>query len=439
MFFHSISNPLHEQAQTKTVKQRSATINSIRKDIRVDPEYQLQSELKGLSKSAREDLLKSELTEVTAEQSVAMKADLGIPWNELRTMRSERRMRQRVNDMRGESNLLCSEACLFSFACKSGGEEMRTAPLVYIPHLTAKVVEFLDKYDRLDKLTWNDHIPEDEIWVKIGGDKGGSSFKMNFQVMNLENPNSIQNTCVFAAFQASDSPFNLHICMDRYSDQIDELQRTEWKGKMIRVFLSGDYEFLCHMYGLSGPSGKHCCLWCLSTKPEFQLGASTISLRTTDSIYDDHEKFLMSGGDIKKVKNFNNAVRRPFFKIQLLQVCLHGLHISLGLFHRLFTLLEEECQTLDRAMSGVTDVSMDGTSEPYKEYTSATQQLLALKEEYQKAEEAATAAEQLHTFLSLTVNEQQLTAVKELALYNRHMMAELEKRIKQEEKKTETL
>ena len=51
---------------------------------------------------------------------------------------SERRMRQRVNDMRGESNLLCSEACLFSFACKSGGEEMRTAPLVYIPHLTAK-------------------------------------------------------------------------------------------------------------------------------------------------------------------------------------------------------------------------------------------------------------------------------------------------------------
>ena len=39
-----------------------------------------------------------------------------------------------------------------------------------------------------------------------------------------------------------------------------------------------------------------------------------------DSIYDDHQKFVMSGGDIKKVKDFNNAVRRPFFKIQLLQV-----------------------------------------------------------------------------------------------------------------------
>ena len=73
------------EASSKTVKQRSTTI---RKDISADPEYQLQSELKGLSKSAREDLLKSELTaEVTAEQSVAMKEDLGIPWNKLRTIR----------------------------------------------------------------------------------------------------------------------------------------------------------------------------------------------------------------------------------------------------------------------------------------------------------------------------------------------------------------
>ena len=57
-------------------------------------------------------------------------------------------------------------------------------------------------------------------------------------------------------------------------------------------------------------------------------------------------------------------------KNQYIQVCLPGLYISLGLFHRLFTLLEEECQTLDRAMTVVTDVSMDGTSEPYQEYRS---------------------------------------------------------------------
>ena len=70
----------HEES-SKTVKQRSAM-----KDINVDSEFQLQSELKGNSKSAREDLLKSELTaDVTGEQSLVMKADLGIlQWNKLK-------------------------------------------------------------------------------------------------------------------------------------------------------------------------------------------------------------------------------------------------------------------------------------------------------------------------------------------------------------------
>ena len=70
----------HEES-SKTVKQRSAM-----KDINVDSEFQLQSELKGNSKSAREDLLKTELTaDVTGEQSLVMKADLGIlQWNKLK-------------------------------------------------------------------------------------------------------------------------------------------------------------------------------------------------------------------------------------------------------------------------------------------------------------------------------------------------------------------
>ena len=31
---------------------------------------------------------------------------------------------------------------------------------------------------------------------------------------------------------------------------------------MFRIILSGDYSFLCDMYGISGASGRHCCLWC---------------------------------------------------------------------------------------------------------------------------------------------------------------------------------
>ena len=84
--------------------------------------------------------------------------------------------------------------------------------------------------NRLGQLTWHDNrIPENEIWIKLGGDKGGTSFKMNFQIMNIANPNSVSNTCVFVAYQASDTTFNLHIALDRYSDQIIDLQDSEWK------------------------------------------------------------------------------------------------------------------------------------------------------------------------------------------------------------------
>ena len=46
---------------------------------------------------------------------------------------------------------------------------------------------------RNGRLTWhNGIIPATEIWVKIGGDKGGGSFKFNFQIVNNVSPNSVQ-------------------------------------------------------------------------------------------------------------------------------------------------------------------------------------------------------------------------------------------------------
>ena len=38
-------------------------------------------------------------------------------------------------------------------------------------------------------------IPSDEIWIKIGGDKGGGkSMKASFQLCNVLRPNAVQNT-----------------------------------------------------------------------------------------------------------------------------------------------------------------------------------------------------------------------------------------------------
>eukprot|EP00731_Ephydatia_muelleri_P038243 Em0689g3a len=76
--------------------------------------------------------------------------------------------------------------CSFSLSLPSGGEEFRGAPLVFIPDLILKVVELLEENDRAGRLTWhNGVIPASEIWIKLGGDKGGGTFKMNFQIVNL--------------------------------------------------------------------------------------------------------------------------------------------------------------------------------------------------------------------------------------------------------------
>ena len=70
---------------------------------------------------------------------------------------------------------------------------------------------------RVGRLTWNDAIPSSEVWVKLGGDKGGSSFKMNFQIVNVLHPNSIVNTYVFTAFEAKT---NHKVALERYQGPV---------------------------------------------------------------------------------------------------------------------------------------------------------------------------------------------------------------------------
>ena len=105
---------------------------------------------------------------------------------------------------------------------------------------------------------------------------------MNFQVVNTLTPNAVHNTCVFSCFEGGDSITNLHVSLDRYKDNVHDLMGMMWKYVLYHLFvhseqlltlhcldttrcvlfLCGDYEFLCRLYGLSGASGRHPCLWC---------------------------------------------------------------------------------------------------------------------------------------------------------------------------------
>ena len=53
--------------------------------------------------------------------------------------------------------------------------------------------------------------------------------KMNFQIGNCSKPNAVTNTCVFVAYEASDSKTNLHLSLDAYKSQVDDLKKLVWR------------------------------------------------------------------------------------------------------------------------------------------------------------------------------------------------------------------
>ena len=73
-------------------------------------------------------------------------------------------------------------------------------------------------------LTWHGVIPTHEISLKIGGDKGRGSFKLNIQLCNVPHPNSQKNTYLLSMFMAGDSTTNLHNALDMYKEMITEIQ-----------------------------------------------------------------------------------------------------------------------------------------------------------------------------------------------------------------------
>ena len=116
-------------------------------------------------------------------------------------------------------------------------------------------------------------------------------------------------------------------------------------GKSVRIFLSGDYEFLCRMYGLSGAAGnksilaiesclhvhihvhvlvgRHCCLWCeISTENlKVLLNRRGLSqLRSLESLDRDYERFMQAEGNIKTAKLYNNVIHEYVWGIPISQV-----------------------------------------------------------------------------------------------------------------------
>uniref|UniRef100_A0A1X7UZU3 Uncharacterized protein n=1 Tax=Amphimedon queenslandica TaxID=400682 RepID=A0A1X7UZU3_AMPQE len=86
----------------------------------------------------------------------------------------------------------------------------------------------------------------------------------------------------------------------------------------------GDYEFR-NLYGLSGASGRHCCLWCTIPSDKLKIdkatrhSENTIAPRSLTSLSQKYQEFVTAGFNLKRAKFFNSVIGKAFFNIPISQ------------------------------------------------------------------------------------------------------------------------
>ena len=310
--------------------------------------------VKSFDQVSREKLMSDINIHISEEHTAAMKANLGITWHLMRQIRlwlgtfnikmaSEAKTRDLSKEWIGEG-IRSEHAPLFV----KGKVESRA--WCYIYNLVGHVMKRLSDHDDGNLLVQHPFISHNEIVIKIGGDHGGKSFKMCYQIANVDNPNRCSNTVLFSIFDGKDNLPNLRMCLDRFKAHVDKLLNLTWSQKVFRVFMYGDYAFLSYMYGLSGANAVYPCLWCLCSKDEMQVSKflrETSEKRTLENLNEHYIQFCKKGMKKGLAKTVYNVIDIPFFNIPIDQVCIPGLHLTLGIFLKMFNMFEAFCFDVD--------------------------------------------------------------------------------------------
>jgi hypothetical protein len=353
-------------------KKRAKHLYQIRRELSgpsiADSVKQQATELKHTTKKKKTDILQQAGCRpaiITSKTALQLKARLSLTLAKQRLFRkaskalgiymeSERKEKQLQKEiMCGEIRVehrevnICDEASNINRIVKT--------PLATVADLKSFVSELLDQYEEKGMLTWHENtIPENEIWVKIGGDHGGDSFKLVLQVANLKNPNSKDNSFLIRIIECKDSADNLSKILVPMKGQVSDLAEMLWKEKKIRVFLFGDYDFLLKMYGLSGAASCHPCLWCTVSKEQMQIAPSQCTFtipRTLHCLHYDFDRNFKSGLKKTTAKVYNNVINLPIWEIEPSHVAPPYLHLLLGIVKKHHDLLEEKCHYLDTQLA----------------------------------------------------------------------------------------
>ena len=170
------------------------------------------------------------------------------------------------------------------------------------------------------------------------------------------------------------------------ASDLKALQSHSWRNKSLKVFLNGDYEFLCKMYGLSGPQGTYPCLWCLMPRRDMHEPSGQCQQRSLESLLADNSAFVADSSGKKEVAKFHNALHTPLLNIDLDSVTPPYLHILLGIVLKHHKLLEDAAHNLDQQIATQHDEYLTSLGQSLKKYGSQWRQIQDLKNKLQHEE-----------------------------------------------------
>ena len=217
-----------------------------------------------------------------------------------------------------------------------------------------------------------------EIYVLVIGDLGGGTFKLFAQDVTQVKPNSPFSGYVIGEMDALDTYENLQLAFSsiqvsifqkkkkkkkkkkekkrRKFDQvffffffffflkneIDQLQDKTHsiivKGEIVqratRIFLGGDYDFLCENFDQSNAASSYYCLWCPTDKAHKR-----------DTPWSMDSPAWGEPGNrnsLASLKARSRKKRDPIFRVELDRVVVLPLHIVLGLVAAYLTYLKRD-------------------------------------------------------------------------------------------------
>ena len=141
--------------------------------------------------------------------------------------------------------------------------------------------------------------------------------------------------------------------------------------------------------------------------------------RSLETMLADYQWFIASGGDIKNAKYYNNCINEPFFKKTLSQVpCMDktnfkcilisdllaglcSLHITQGIFLKLFSMFEEACHRIDLKLALYCPTAPLSRSQ-FDEYSKALKDLSEIISELETVHLEEETFQQLATYCSIS-------------------------------------